>query len=180
MCLFFSCIATRDGRLLFTEEDSHETVIARAHVRDTDAHLSHFVRLERRPDSPVQLDEQETPSWFTLDDWTPRIEETFLQVTEARKPYEAACAKARKSYDAARAEAWKSYNAACVEAWKPYDATCAEVRKSYDAACAEVRKPYEATCAKAWKSCDATCAKARKSYVKALSSLNGYLPRKKV
>ena len=35
MCEFFSAVVTRDQRVLFCEEDSHEVLIARAGLRDT-------------------------------------------------------------------------------------------------------------------------------------------------
>ena len=34
MCEFFSCIATRSGKILFTEKNSHETIIERAGLAD--------------------------------------------------------------------------------------------------------------------------------------------------
>jgi hypothetical protein len=65
MCNFFSCIATRDGRLLFSEDDSHEVIVNRANLRDNDAHIQHFVRLEIVPPfDKVHVDEQSIPAWY--------------------------------------------------------------------------------------------------------------------
>ena len=76
MCKFFSCIVVRDGlELLWTEQDSHETIISRAGLVDDKLENREFVRLEIQPPNedisrPVNewtftVDEKGTlPRWF--------------------------------------------------------------------------------------------------------------------
>ena len=124
MCQFLSIVITRDRRLLFTEEDSHETIIKRAGLQDFNTHLLHFVRIERVEDC-TKVDETSTPGWFTLADWQERIDELYARIAPARKRYEETCASARKVY-----------SKTCAPAWKVYDETCASARKVYVETCA--------------------------------------------
>ena len=66
MCNFFSFTFHRDGRILFTEKDSHEEIIKRAGLRDGDVFLRDFVRGECKPPfDAVTVDENGTlPAWF--------------------------------------------------------------------------------------------------------------------
>ena len=75
MCEFFSCIYTKDGRILFTESDSHEKIIKRAGLKDNDPYLRSFVRLECVPPfNTVRVDEYGTlPAWFNLVDAQDRV-----------------------------------------------------------------------------------------------------------
>ena len=58
MCNFFSCVATKDGRILFTEQDSHSEIIRRAGLRDDEQFMRAFVRLEIVPPfNVVKVDE---------------------------------------------------------------------------------------------------------------------------
>lgn len=61
MCNFFSAIVLRDGSILFTEEDSHETVIARSGLKDN---LKHFVRVEYNREDGYEIDERAIPEWY--------------------------------------------------------------------------------------------------------------------
>ena len=90
MCEFFSCIVTRDGKLWFTEDDSHEVIIERKCLRDV-AHTQHFVRLEVLPPfNSCEVDQCDTPSWF--DDSRTEIESRAIdlakRVGQARAEYE--------------------------------------------------------------------------------------------
>ena len=61
MCEFFSCIATKDGKILFCEDDSHEETIKRANLKDN----SHdFVRIEYTPEMGLRVDAQSIPEWY--------------------------------------------------------------------------------------------------------------------
>ena len=104
MCQFFSGIVTRDGRCLFTEDDSHETIIARVHLRDTSTHLRHWVRVELVPAAegwaPLRVDETSTPAWWDEDRprWEALVQETASVVAPAWAAYQAAVAPAEAAY----------------------------------------------------------------------------------
>lgn len=92
MCNYFSCILTQDGRLLFTEDDSHSIIIERAGLDDSQVFLRSFVRLECEPPFvDVDWDEDDTlPPWFAEDDETRdnRVRELARRVDEK---YQAHC-----------------------------------------------------------------------------------------
>ena len=103
MCEFFSCIVTRDGKLWFTEDNRHETIIDRKQLRDTET-CRHFVRLEVRPPfATCRLDQSLSPSWFDenrLDyedmaiDLAKRIAPAYEAYLKATAPAEEVCQKA--------------------------------------------------------------------------------------
>lgn len=61
MCNFFTCIVTTTGDVLFTEENSHDTIIMRAGLIDD---LKHFVRIEYTPIGGYIIDEKGIPEWY--------------------------------------------------------------------------------------------------------------------
>jgi len=67
MCKYWSGIATKDGKVLFTEQDSHEEVIERSGLKDDILENRDFVRIEV-PDGDMKkyrIDEEGTlPRWF--------------------------------------------------------------------------------------------------------------------
>ena len=166
MCQFLSIVITRDRRLLFTEEDSHETIIKRAGLRDDNPYLLFFVRIERT-ESYTKVDETSIPGWFTLADWQERIDELYARIAPARKRYEETCASARKVYSKTCAPAWKIYSETSAPAWKIYSETSAPAWKVYDA---PAWKVYEETCASTLKRYDETRAPAQKRYVETRAS----------
>ena len=105
MCQFFSAIVTRDGRVLFYEEDSHETIVRRAGLRDDDLHLRGWVRVEAVPDAAgafpsVRVDETSVPAWYAEDRaaWDDRVTQVAMRVRPALD-----------AYDAIVREAWDAY-----------------------------------------------------------------------
>lgn len=105
MCKFFSCIATHDGRLLFTEQDSHSEIITRANLRDDKLYTRHFVRLEIVPPfASVRVDEDGTlPAWYeeNREDVEARALKLARRVGGLREAYEATIRQAREAYEAA-------------------------------------------------------------------------------
>jgi hypothetical protein len=89
MCEFFSCVATSEGQILFTDTNSHEDIIARSRLDDADLFLRRFVRLECPPPfHMVYVDEELTlPSWFT-DRWIEIDRQVIELALFVRKAYE--------------------------------------------------------------------------------------------
>jgi len=85
MCEFFSCIATKDGKVLFTEEDSHETTIKRAKLKDDGESI---VRLEY-DGAHLKADQQIIPEWF---------EHAYIKIERRVKKAYAVVAPAREEY----------------------------------------------------------------------------------
>ena len=157
MCQFFSALVTRDHRVLFCEDNSHETLIARAGLSDTQLHLRHWVRVEVRPDGDgwgaVHVDEITTPAWYDQVEDGDRVIAVAERVRPAWAAYEANLAQANAAYDAARAPARAAYEATCATAEATYYANRAQANAAYDAAHAQ-----------AWA-----------THILAISSLEGYL-----
>lgn len=61
MCNFFTCIVTTKGQVLFTEEDSHDTLIERTGLTDN---LKEFVRIEYTLARGYVVDEMTIPVWY--------------------------------------------------------------------------------------------------------------------
>jgi len=67
MCKYFTCVATKDGKVLWTERDEHEEIIKRAKLKDDYLENRSFVRIEV-PEGDMEqyrIDEDGTlPRWF--------------------------------------------------------------------------------------------------------------------
>ena len=116
MCQFFSCLVTRDHRVMFCEDDSHEDLITRAGFDDTkDVFLRSWVRVEVKPEGAgwghCEVDETSVPSWWNEVEDTARVLIVATTVRSARKVYDAAERSARKVYDAAERSAREVYGA---------------------------------------------------------------------
>ena len=145
MCQFFSAVVTRDHRVLFTEENSHETVIVRARLRDTSLSLRHFARVELRPDgaagAPLRVDEPTTPRWWNPVTDRERVRIVAARVRTARATYEATMQAPWATYETARA----TYEATMMQApWASYQAAWAAAQVTYDAAVAADKATYMA------------------------------------
>ena len=136
MCDFFSAIVTRDHRVLFTEKDSHETIIARAGLTDTLLHGRAWVRVELRPTAegwgPLVVDETTIPGW-----WDPVTDGDRVRVVADRvrglyATSYAARAAAHATSDATRTAAWATYEATVTAAWATYQAAWAAAQATYE------------------------------------------------
>ena len=169
MCQFFSAIATRDGRLLFTEANHHETIIRRAKLRDTNAHVRHWVRVEVKPEGdgwgPVRVDETAVPAWWTEDAVAheARVLALAARVRPARAAYKAVERPAWAAYRAVRDQAWDK--AVQREALTAYGALLGQARAAYEAVQGQALAAYKAVQDQAWAAC-----------VSALRSIDGYVP----
>lgn len=107
MCKFFSAIATRDGNVLFTEKDSHETVIARSGLEDD---LSKFVRVEYDGEQ-YTVDEQSIPEWYEriaakAEHATTRI---YKRIVPWHGEYKKIEQRALDEYEVMQRPAWDEY-----------------------------------------------------------------------
>ena len=169
MCQFFSAVATRDGRLLFCETDSHEEIIRRARLRDTDRFIRHFVRLElvnKRggATSTLCVDETSVPAWFDVEDWQSRMTDLKAAVELAQAAYNAAVRSAQAAYNAAVGPARMAYNAAVRSAQAAYNAAMGPAQAVYDVAVGSAQAAY-----------NAAVGSARMAYTVTLSRHEGYL-----
>ena len=138
MCNFFTAIVTKDGRVLFTKQDSHETIVERAKLKDTTLLHRTWVRVEIQPKNgswgPVTVDEQGSlPGWYEDDRaaFEDKVKETAEAVAPAKAAYNAARASAKAAYDAAVAPAEAAYHAAQASAYAAYDAALASAKAAY-------------------------------------------------
>ena len=98
MCNFFSCIVTRNGEVLFTEEDSHEEVIGRSGLKDD---LEHFVRVEYNSENGYAVDEKSIPDWYER--IAVMAEQNVKQVFDKVNLF-------KKEYNKIKQLAWDEYN----------------------------------------------------------------------
>ena len=104
MCQFFSCLVTRDHRVLFCEDDSHEELIRRAGFNDhtTDIFLRSWVRVEVVPTvagwGSVKVDETSTPSWWNPIEDSDRVIVIAEVVRLARAAHHEAARLAQAAY----------------------------------------------------------------------------------
>ena len=150
MCQFFSCLVTRDHRVLFCEDDSHEELIRRAGFDDTkDVFLRSWVRVEVKPENAgwrhVMVDETSVPSWWEQVEDSDRVLIVANTVRSAREVYVAAVRPAQEVYVAAMRSA----------------------QEVYDAAMRSAQEVYVAAVRPAWE-----------VYVASISAFVGYLPKK--
>jgi cytochrome c556 len=171
MCHFFSCIAMKDGRLLFTEDDSHEEIIRRAGLRDNDLSINRpFVRLEITPPfNRVTVDEDNTlPEWWDSSEFTKKAKQLAKKVGKVRAEYQT-------KLDAVRAEYQPKRDAVEAEYQPKRDAVEAEYQTKLDAVEAEYQPKRDAVRAEYQTKLDAV----RAEYQTKLAPLHGYLPAKK-
>ena len=192
MCDFFSAIVTRDHRVLFTEEDSHETIIARAGLTDILLHGRPWVRVELRPDGPegwqpILVDERTTPGWWDPVTDGDRVRVVADRVRAAWATYDAAVEAAMATYGAAVGPAAATYVAAVEAVAATYDAARAPTWAIYAAAYVAAMATYDAAAKAAWATYDAARAAATATYVAAraaatatyvtgIRTMDGYVP----
>jgi len=169
MCQFFSAIATRDGHLLFTEDDHHETTITRAGLRDGDLFLRHWVRVEQHPTETVlRVDETSIPAWFDVNEWQPRVNVLLARVRPAREAYDATVRSAQEACDAEERLAQEAFNAAERSAREA-------AREAYDATVRSALEAHDATLRSALEAYDAEERSAWEAYVQKLRTIEGYV-----
>ena len=129
MCEFFSCIAVRDGRLLFTNSNHHSDIIQRAGLRDTEVFLREFVRLECVPPfENVRVDEEGTlPGWFDPDDWQARVVALAQRIAPLHADYKAKRDALYADYEAKRAPLDADYEAKYAPLCADYEAELARI-----------------------------------------------------
>lgn len=158
MCEFFSAIVTRSGDVLFTEADSHETIIDRAKLRDADRYLRHWVRVELKPNGDgwhsLFLDESEAPAWWIED--APVFINRVLKIADRVRP-------AHTRYEAIQQPAWAAY-LAIKAPWAAYEAI---ERPTYAA--------YEASKQQAWAAYLAIKQAGLAEYQTAIARITGYV-----
>ena len=149
MCDFFTCIVTIRGDVLFTEEDSHDTVIMRAGLIDN---LKYFVRIEYTPTYEYLLDEYSIPEWYE------RI------VAKAKEDVKATYRKvvvAHSTMMKIRSKAFEEYEAFCVRA--------ASVDMGYSFS------EWESHCEVRWLKYRRIRVKAIQHYTDKIENIKGYV-----
>jgi hypothetical protein len=164
MCVFFSAILTRDGAVRFCDDDSHETVLRRlGWPDDRPLETRGWVRVERKLTDAgwrsVRVDETSMPGWYEED--RARYEGLVCDVADhvqpARAEYEASLRYARMATETVR-------QSVLAAGW-------ASARQS-------VRVAYLADNPDMWATHEAIEQPARAKYVKTISSIEGYVPKR--
>lgn len=123
MCIFFSCIIVRDGRILFCEDGSHETVIERADLKDNKLVDRDFVRIEVRDGniSNYREDEHKTlPGWYNKEETIKKLELVLFAIKVAWEEYRRIGQQAWKDHNRIGPHAWEEYDRTTQHAWEEY------------------------------------------------------------
>ena len=178
MCDFFSCWATRDGRLLFCEDNSHDETARRAGLRD---YHGHAVKIEVTPSGdgwgPVQVDESTTPAWWVEDQaaWEDRVLALADRVRSARASYDKTTAPARAAHREVLLTAWAVFHEATGPTEADWHLAPAMGEAAYDKVAAAAEADYDKASAAAWAACRKTTAPAQATFVAALRTIDGYV-----
>jgi len=170
MCEFFSCVVTRKGDLFFCEDNSHEEIIDRAKLRDSDAHVRHWVRVEVTPQGdgwgPVRVDETTVPAWWHEDApaWEGKVLDLAGRVRPAWEAYKAVERPAWEAYEAVRRPALEAYKAVERPALEAYEAVRRPALEAYEAVERPALEAYEAVERPAWEAYEAVERPAREAY----------------
>ena len=166
MCDFFSCIATKDGQILFCEDDSHETIIERAKIKDDGGN---FVRIEYTDEKGMKVDQAGIPEWYerccvSIEMRTRKI---YKIIAPALEDYEKIIAHAREDYEKIIAHAREDYEKTEAPAREDYKKIEAPALEDYKKIKAHAREDYDKIEAHAWK-----------NYKSQLQKVEGYVPTK--
>jgi len=109
MCKYWSGIVTKDGKVLFTEEDSHEEVIRRSALKDCSLENREFVRIEVENGDMknYHVDETDTlPTWYEKreNEFHRKVELLLRKLTIVKPKLDAIHAEYQTKRDAIYAE----------------------------------------------------------------------------
>jgi len=80
MCNFWSCILTREGKVLWSDAtSSHETIIKENNLKDNKLQDKDFVRLEVHPKNKIDLFSKNAKNWEFKIDESNTLPEWFIQ-----------------------------------------------------------------------------------------------------
>ena len=200
MCNFFSAIVTRDGRVLFCEEDSHETIIQRAGLRDDKLIDRDFVRIEIPNGDLAKYREDEIgtlPEWYNRDVVRDKCKEILTLIMPYRKLYEEdvmplwnlykdIVKAAQKLYEDIMKSAQKLYEESLKSAEEFCGDTIDSTLNFYDEAVKSAHELYKEKMALAWTSYDTVAISASYLWEKAsapflsiyrdaISTVEGYI-----
>ena len=150
MCEYFSCIVTRDLRILWCEEVSHEATIARAGLKDDyeDAVNRPFVRLEV-PEGDMdryRVDEESTlPLWYIIaeDDIRGKVKKLVRKLNLLRQARNKLYAEQQTAWDKLYAEQQSARGKLYAERQPARDKLNAEQRQARDKLNAEQRQAWD-------------------------------------
>jgi len=174
MCKYWSGIVTKDGKVLFTEDDSHETVIKRSGLNDCSLENREFVRIEVENGNMknYRVDESDTlPSWYEKreNEFHRKVELLLKKLVVAKPKRDAINAEYQPKRDAINAE------------WQPKrDALNAEYQTKRDALKAEYQTKRDAINAEYQTKRDAIYAEYQPKRDAIYKGIKGYLGGKSV
>ena len=163
MCNFFSAIITRDGRVLFTEEDSHEEAIKRSGLADD---LKHFVRVEYNEECGYQIDERMIPGWY---------ERIAAKAEQNAKAIFTKILPLHTEYDEIERSVWVKYDEIERSAWVEYDKIWQSAWEKYGKLVQPAREKYEKIEESAWEKYGKLVQPARVAYASRIKKIGGYV-----
>jgi tRNA A58 N-methylase Trm61 len=135
MCKYFSCIATKEGKVLFYEGDEHEEIINRSGLNDDILENREFVRIEV-PDGDMKnynIDEDGTlPRWFEKreNEFYKKVQKLLSKVQKVKNAIDKEYQTKRDAIDKEYQTKW---DAVFKEYWTKWDAIFKEYQTKRDA-----------------------------------------------
>ena len=162
MCEFFSCVVVQDGtkmRILFTEENSHHTILERAGLTDADYEGGKIVMLECEPPfNTVRLDAPwQAPIWYAKKQLS--INKSVIRLAKRIAPIRQ---KANAEIAAIRQKA---------------NAEIDPIRQKRDAEIDPIRQKRDAEIDAIWQKLYAEIDPIRQDFIAFLRTIDGYLPK---
>jgi hypothetical protein len=125
MCVYFSCLALRDGTIAWCESDSHEDIITWKGLKDDKLNNRDFVRLEvlNGDISKYMVDEGGTlPEWYGSGRYYIDLVKVALPTVKGKRAeYEKIRGAALAEYEKIKRPAWAEYAKIERPAWAEYE-----------------------------------------------------------
>ena len=183
MCEYFSCIVTRDLRILWCEEVSHEATIARAGLKDDyeDAVNRPFVRLEV-PEGDMdryRVDEESTlPLWYIIaeDDIRGKVKKLVRKLNPLRQARNKLYAEQKLVRDKLYAEQKLVRDKLYAEQQTARDKLDAEQQPAWDKLDAEQQPAWDKLGAEQQSARDKLGVEQQLAWSALFGGIEGYLP----
>ncbi len=172
MCEYFSCIVTREGKVLWCEDNSHEETIKRANLKDDKLKDRDFVRIEVKNGDMKNycVDEESTlPSWYKLSEkfFKTKTAKILKRLNLVIEDYEKKRAPLYEEYEKKRAPLYEDYNKKRATLYRDYEKKCDALYGDYKKKYAPLYEDYKKKYAPLYE-----------DYKKKLKSIEGYIPEK--
>ena len=172
MSYFFSAIVTRDGKVLFCEEDSHWVIIQRAGLKDD------FVRISILDGDMSKFKENEVtrlPKWYNRKMTKARCNELLRLIMPARKVYAEAIEPAEHLYNDMLSKFHEKTGIEAFYMLASVGTLISAIKRGHLPSLASTAYIYGETVAPAWNLYNDAVKLAKERYAESISTIEGYM-----